>query len=123
MQVFCAFIHVHQKTVPRSKNPTTNPIRFNQPTKSDGIGIRRNLSVGFDRPLLLISSFNKLVPSANFRDRSKPIDRFHRIPTLGIRMSVHNPDFVGYLNSHINSIAFRCITFVNTRYHYKISGV
>jgi hypothetical protein len=36
------------------------------------VGIRRNLSVDFDRPLLLISSFNKLVPGANFRDRSKP---------------------------------------------------
>jgi hypothetical protein len=35
--------------------------------------IRRKLSVGFDRPLLnlLISSFNKLMPGANFRDRSK----------------------------------------------------
>jgi len=36
------------------------------------VGIRRNLSVGFDRPLLLISSFNKLVPGVNFKDRSKP---------------------------------------------------
>jgi hypothetical protein len=35
--------------------------------------------VGFDRPLLLISSFNKLVPGANFRGRSKPTDRFRRI--------------------------------------------
>jgi hypothetical protein len=43
--------------------------------ESDGIrcvGIRRNLEMGFDRPLLLISSFNKLVPGANFRGRSKP---------------------------------------------------
>jgi hypothetical protein len=36
------------------------------------VGIRRNLWVGFDRPLLLISSFNKLLPGANFRGRSKP---------------------------------------------------
>ncbi len=36
------------------------------------VGIRRNLSVGFDRPLLLINSFNKLVPGANFRGRLKP---------------------------------------------------
>ncbi len=36
------------------------------------VGIRRNLSMGFDRPLLLISSFNKLVTGANFRGRSKP---------------------------------------------------
>jgi len=50
--------------------------------------IRWNLSVGFDRPLLLISSFNKLVSGANFRGLSKPTDRFRRIPTLGIRMSV-----------------------------------
>jgi hypothetical protein len=45
-------------------------------------GIRRNLSVGFDRPLLLISSFNKLVPEVNFSDRSKPsIGSTNRIPT------------------------------------------
>jgi hypothetical protein len=44
-----------------------------QRIRSDpSVGIRRNLSVGFDRPLLLISSFNKLVPVANFRGRSKP---------------------------------------------------
>jgi len=36
------------------------------------VGIRRNLSVGFDRALLLISIFHKLVPRANFRGRSKP---------------------------------------------------
>jgi hypothetical protein len=36
------------------------------------VRIRRNLSVGFDRPLLLISSFNKLVPGVNFKGRSKP---------------------------------------------------
>ncbi len=41
------------------------------------VGIRRNLSVGFDRPLLLISSFNKLVPGANFRGRSKPAEFRH----------------------------------------------
>ncbi len=42
--------------------------------ESDGILVsefRRNLSVGFDWPQLLISSFNKLVPGANFRGRSK----------------------------------------------------
>jgi hypothetical protein len=36
------------------------------------VGIRRNLLVGFDQLLLLISSFNELVPGANFRGRSKP---------------------------------------------------
>ncbi len=36
------------------------------------VEIRWNLSVGFDRPLLPISSFNKLVPEANFGGRSKP---------------------------------------------------
>jgi hypothetical protein len=36
------------------------------------VGIRRNLSVDFVRPLKLISSFNKLVLGANFRGRSKP---------------------------------------------------
>ncbi len=36
------------------------------------VGMRRNLWVGFERPPLLISSFNKLVPEANFRGRSKP---------------------------------------------------
>jgi hypothetical protein len=35
-------------------------------------GIRRNLEVDFDRPLLLINSFNKLVTGTNFRGRSKP---------------------------------------------------
>jgi hypothetical protein len=43
------------------------------------IGIRRKLPVGFDRPLLLISSFNKLAPEANFRGRSKATDWFRRI--------------------------------------------
>ncbi len=37
--------------------------------RDPSVGIRRNLSVGLDRPLLLISSFNKLVPRANFRGR------------------------------------------------------
>jgi hypothetical protein len=36
------------------------------------VAIRRILSVDFDRPLLLISSFNKLVPVPIFRGRSKP---------------------------------------------------
>jgi hypothetical protein len=36
------------------------------------VGIRRNLEVGFDRPRILIRSFNKLVLGANFRGRSKP---------------------------------------------------
>jgi hypothetical protein len=47
-----------------------------------------------------LGSFNKLVPGANSRGRSKPTDRFrrivtlgsYRIPTLGIRMSSHNRD-------------------------------
>jgi hypothetical protein len=47
------------------------------------VGIRRKLLVGFDRPLLPISSFNKLVPGANFKGPSKPTDRFCRISTLG----------------------------------------
>ncbi len=80
---------------PRSKNVRTNPIgsvrihptdkiRLNSglcteiriPSVGIGwdpsVGIRRNLSVGFGRPLLLINSFNKLVPGANFRGRSQP---------------------------------------------------
>ncbi len=72
------------------------------------VGIRRNLLMGFDRPLLLISSFKKLVPRANFRDRSKPTDRLRRIPTLescwiptlGIWMVVYNLE--SNRNSHIN---------------------
>jgi hypothetical protein len=64
------------------------------------VGIWRNLLAGLDRPLLLISSFNKLVPGANFRGPSKPTDRFrwistlgsYPIPILGIRMSAHNPE-------------------------------
>ncbi len=44
---------------------------------------QRIQSAGFDRPLLRISSFNKLVLRVNFRGRSKPTDRFRRIPTLG----------------------------------------
>jgi hypothetical protein len=40
---------------------------FTQVKESDRI-----LSVGFDRPLLLIGSFNKLLPGANFRGWSKP---------------------------------------------------
>jgi hypothetical protein len=37
-----------------------------------GVGIRRNIAVGFDRPLLRITSYKKLVSGANFRGRSKP---------------------------------------------------
>jgi len=44
----------------------------NESDRIPSVGIRRNLSVGFDRPPLLISSFNKLVPGTNFRRRSKP---------------------------------------------------
>ncbi len=38
--------------------------------------LQRIPSVSFDRPLLLISSFNKLVPRAHLRGQSKPTDRF-----------------------------------------------
>jgi hypothetical protein len=44
-------------------------------------GFGRSLLVGFDRPLPLISSSNKVVLGANLRDRSKPTNRFCRIPT------------------------------------------
>jgi hypothetical protein len=40
------------------------------------VGIRRYLSVGFDRPPLLLRSFNNSVLGAKFRGRSKPTDRF-----------------------------------------------
>ncbi len=43
------------------------------------VGIRLNLSVGFDRLLPLISSFKRLVPRANFRDRSVHNPEFNRI--------------------------------------------
>jgi hypothetical protein len=56
------------------------------------VGIRRNLSMVFDRPLKLALGGNFLKLLINSRDRSKPIDRFRRIPTLGIPMSVHNPE-------------------------------
>ncbi len=46
---------------------------FNESRSKDpSVGTRRNLSVGFDRRLLLISSFKKLVLEANFRSRSNP---------------------------------------------------
>jgi len=48
-----------------------------------GIGIQRKLVFRLDRPLLLISSLNKLAHGASFRDRWKPADRFRRISTLG----------------------------------------
>ncbi len=61
-----------------------------------------------NRSLLLISSFNKLVPGANFRSRWKPTDRFRQVPTLEIRMRVHNPespsDFVGFFDLGIHKI-------------------
>jgi hypothetical protein len=57
----------------------------NESNRIPSVGIRRNLEVGFDRPLLRISSFNKSVPGANFRGQSKPPIR--RIPKLGIRLS------------------------------------
>ncbi len=55
---------------------------------------------GFDRPLKLAPGTNLLNPLISSRGRSKPTDRFpriptlgsHRIPTLGIRMSVYNPE-------------------------------
>ncbi len=87
--------------IPRSKNPTANPIgSLVLESGGPSVGIRRNLLVNFDRPLLPISSFNKLVPGANFRSPSKPADRFCRIltlgsywiPTPGIRMSINNPE-------------------------------
>jgi hypothetical protein len=57
------------------------------PTKSDGIPdcgpAFRSLVLRLDRPLLLISSFNKLVSGANFTRRPKSTDRFRRVPTLG----------------------------------------
>jgi hypothetical protein len=64
------------------------------------VGIRRNLLVGSDTPLLPISSFNKLLSGANFKGPSKPTDRFCRITTLGsywiptlrIRLSVNNSE-------------------------------
>jgi len=45
--------------------------------------------VGFDRPLLLISSFNKLMPGPNFRGRSKlPIGsvEFRLDPIVGLNL-------------------------------------
>jgi hypothetical protein len=64
-KVVAKIIQFYQVTgvVLRSKNPTTN--RWDA-----SVGIGRNLSVGFDPLLLLISGFNKLVPGANFRGRS-----------------------------------------------------
>jgi len=63
--------------------------------QTPSVGIRRSLSVGIDRPLKLVlgTNFSKLL--INSRDRSKPIDRFRQIPTLGIPMSVHNPELSG----------------------------
>ncbi len=61
------------------------------------VRIQKNLLVGFDRPLLIIISFNKLVLGANLRDRSKPTDRFHRIPTLKsyrICCRIFQPDII-----------------------------
>ncbi len=89
----------------RSKSPTTNPIGSSriQPADKIGwnsglrtviripsvgirwnpsVGIRRNLEAGSDRPLLWISSFNKLVSGANSRGQSKPTGSFCRIPAL-----------------------------------------
>jgi hypothetical protein len=56
--------------------------------------------VGFDRPLKLAPGTNLLKPLISGRGRSKPIDRFRRIPKLGshrilvleIRISDHNPE-------------------------------
>ncbi len=55
---------------------------------------------GFHRPLKLAPGTNLLKLLISSRGRSKPTDRFrripalgsHRIPTLGIRMSAHNPE-------------------------------
>jgi hypothetical protein len=60
------------KTKPLSKKLSRSEPKAHDARSKNPIGIRRNLSVGFGRPLLLIRSFNKLVPGANFRDRSKP---------------------------------------------------
>jgi len=85
---------------------------------SSGVGWSTHTSsVAFSslhRPLLLISSFNKLVLGANFRGRSKPTDRFRRIPTLGsyripklgVRMSVHSPESDRILWYGIDSSCF-----------------
>jgi hypothetical protein len=55
--------------------------------------------VGFDRSLKLAPGTNLLKPLISGKGRSKPIDRFRRIPKLGshrilaleIRISDHNP--------------------------------
>jgi hypothetical protein len=55
---------------------------------------------GFDRHLKLVPGTNLLKLLISSRGRSKPTDSFrpipilgsHRIPTLGIRMSVHHPE-------------------------------
>jgi hypothetical protein len=75
--------------VPRRFNPTIGSGR--NPTEPIG---------GFDRPLKLAPGINLLKLLISSRRRSKPTDRFlriptlgsHRIPTLGIRISVHNPE-------------------------------
>jgi hypothetical protein len=46
----------------------------------------------FDWPLKLAPGTNLLKLLISSRGRSKPTDRFRRIPTLGIRMLVHNPE-------------------------------
>jgi hypothetical protein len=74
---------------PRRFNPTIGSDR--SPTEPIG---------GFDRPLKLAPGTNLLKLLMSRRGRSKLTDRFRQIPTLGsywiptlgIRMSVHNPE-------------------------------
>ncbi len=65
-----------------------------------GDSIRSEPIGGFDRPLKLAPGTNRLKLLISRRGRSKPIDGFrriptlgsYRIPTLGIQMAVHKPE-------------------------------
>ncbi len=58
---------------------------YTQPpsSKDPSVGIRRNLSVGCNRPLKSALDINLLKLLISSRGWSKPTDSFRQIPTLG----------------------------------------
>jgi hypothetical protein len=81
----------------------------------------------FERPLKLAPGTNLLKLLISSRGRSKPTDMFrriptlgsHRIPTVGIRMSVHNPESDRILSAgwiRLDSLS-DSMTWVGRRWH------
>jgi len=64
-----------------SSEKRARPLRLR--SRNPSVGILRNLSVGFDRPLKLAPGNNLLKLLISNRGRSRPTNRFHRIPILG----------------------------------------